>query len=416
MTAQITIIGMGVSPEDLAPRQREIIEAADILVGSQRLLDLFSHLSCQRRIIDNDLEGLYKFIETRMSENKIVVLTSGDPLFFSIGVLLVRRLGARRVQIFPNVSAVAAAFAKLGEPWSETRVVSLHGRDRTGELLRYLSLGETVAVYTDPTHTPAWIAETLLSNALSDISMWVLEELGGPDERVTRITPERARAKTFHDLNLVVLKPDPARQTRSLLFSGMPDDWFSHENGLITKSEIRAISLSRLRLFDRAVFWDLGAGSGSISIEAGQFITRGEIFAVEQSAERIRHIRENRARFCIGNMKAIEARIPDGLTDLPDPDRIFVGGGGEDLEQIIPIVVKRLKPAGIIVINTVLLHNLMAATASLEKLGLEMDTVQVQVNRATAMPFSHRLEALNPVWIISGRKPGPNSQGMLYGQ
>jgi precorrin-6Y C5,15-methyltransferase (decarboxylating) len=401
----ITIIGMGVSPDDLTPRQRQTIEAAELLVGGQRLLDAFGHLACERRVIDKDLNGLGDFLQTRMTDHTIVVLTSGDPLFYGIGSFLVRRLGAERVRILPNISAVAAGFARLGEPWQDVHVVSLHGRNHTGRLFRHLAGGEPVAVYTDPGHNPAWLAGILVENHFPDVRMCVLERLGMPDERITRATPDQARRMTFADLNLVVLTPDPVRQNTPALFPGMPDHWFAHEKGLITKAEVRAVSLSRLRLFDRAIFWDLGAGSGSVSIEAGLTITRGTIYTVEQKTQRIDHIRENRSRFGIGNMNVVQARLPDGMADLPDPDRVFIGGGGKALSDIVRMAAGRLKPAGIIAINTVLIDNLETATHTLEDLGFDVDMVQVQVSRATPMPFSHRLEAANPVWIITGRRP-----------
>jgi precorrin-6Y C5,15-methyltransferase (decarboxylating) len=401
----ITIIGMGVSLDDLTRRQRSIIEAADILVGGKRLIAHFDHLTCRRRVVDRDLNGLGDFLQEKMSDNTIVVLTSGDPLFYGIGAFLVRRLGAEQVHILPNISTVAAGFARLGEPWQDVRVVSLHGRSRTGELLRHLAGGDTVAVYTDPTHGPVWLAGILEENGFSDVNMCVLERLGMQDERIIRVTPAEARAMRFSDLNLVVLKPDPVRQTIPSLFPGMPDDCFAHENGLITKAEVRAVSLSRLRLYDRAVFWDLGAGSGSVSIEAGLFITRGDIYAVEQKAWRIRHIHENRSRFGIGNIQVIQTRLPDGMTDMPDPDRVFIGGGGSALGDIIRMAADRLKPAGIMVVNTVLIDTLSTAMHTLKSLGFDVDMVQIQVNRAAPMPFSHRLDAANPVWIITGRRP-----------
>ena len=405
MAPPITIIGMGVSPDDLTTRQRQTIAAADILVGGRRLLEPFSHLDCRRRVIDRDLKGLGDFLQARMNDHTIVVLTSGDPLFYGIGAFLVRRLGAGQVRILPNVSAVAAAFARLGEPWQEACVVSLHGRSHTGRLLRQLAGGDTVAVYTDPDHSPAWLAGILVENHLSEVRMSVLERLGTADERIIRVSPDRARTMSFADPNLVILHPDAARQAAPSLFPGMPDHWFAHEKGLITKAEVRAVSLSRLRLFDRATFWDLGAGSGSVSIEAGLTVTRGAIYTVEQKAQRIEHIHENRSRFAIGNMTVIQARLPDGLADLPDPDRIFIGGGGKALADIARLAADRLKPAGIIVINTVLIDNLSSAMQALEGRGLEADMVQIQASRATAMPFSRRLEAANPVWIITGRRP-----------
>jgi precorrin-6Y C5,15-methyltransferase (decarboxylating) len=405
MSSPVTIIGTGVCPDDLTENQRAIIAAADILVGGKRLLAPFAHLTCQQVAIDKKLKDLGDFLDKQMDDHTIVVLTSGDPLFFGIGAFLVRRLGANRVRILPNVSAVAMAFARLGKPWQDVRVISLHGRSHTGRLLRYLADGDTVAVYTDPVHNPLWLAALLADNGLDDVRLTVLEQLGTPDERITRTTPAEVRDLIFSDLNLVVLQPNRKRQKAPALFPGMPDDWFAHEKGLITKAEVRAVTLSRLRLFDRAVFWDLGAGSGSISIEAGQFINRGSIFAVERHPARIAHIHENCTRFGIGNIAVVEARLPDGLGDLPDPDRVFIGGGGENLAQIIRVAADRLTEGGIIVINTVLIDNLTSARQALESRGFAVDLVQIQVSRSKPMPYSQRLEAANPVWIITGSEP-----------
>jgi precorrin-6B C5,15-methyltransferase / cobalt-precorrin-6B C5,C15-methyltransferase len=400
----VTIIGTGVSPDDLTETQRSIIRAADVLVGGKRLLAPFEDLTCRRFVIDKNLKALGDFLEGEMTGQTIVVLASGDPLFFGIGAFLIRRLGSDRIRILPNISAVATAFSRLGLPWQEARVISLHGRSHTGQLLHDLSVGDTVAVYTDPSHDPAWLAACLMENGLNDVTFTVLEQLGTPSERITRTTPEGARVQTFSELNLVVLQPDSKRQTRPALFPGMPDDWFAHEKGLITKAEVRAVTLSRLRLFDRAIFWDLGAGSGSVSIEAGQAITRGSIFAVEQHASRIAHIRENITRFGIGNIKVVEAHLPEGLGDLPDPDRIFIGGGGENLAQIIHVATDRLTESGIIVVNTVLIDNLTTARTVLDDLGFDVDMVQIQVSRGKPMPYSQRFEAANPVWIITGSR------------
>ncbi len=402
MAPPVTIIGMGVSVDDLTEKQIDIISTADILVGGRRLLASFDHLACRKVVIDKKLSQLGDFLETEMADHDIVVLTSGDPLFFGIGAYLVRRLGANGVRISPNVSAVAKAFSRIKKPWQEVRIVSLHGRNRTGTLLRLLADGETVAVYTDPTHGPAWLAGLLIDNRMEDTQITILENLGARDERITRTTAGQAQTMFFSDLNLVVLEPDAKRQRRPQLFPGMPDEYFAHEKGLITKSEVRAVTLSRLRLFDRAVFWDLGAGSGSVSVEAGQFITRGEIFAVEQHARRIAHIHENCSRFAIGNLSVVEARLPEGLDALPNPDRVFIGGGGENLEQIIRVTTGRLADDGIIVINTVLIDNLTAARNTLEDLGFDVDIIQIQVNRSKPMPYSMRFDAINPVWIITG--------------
>ncbi|MDL2322325.1 precorrin-6Y C5,15-methyltransferase (decarboxylating) subunit CbiT, partial [Desulfosarcina sp. OttesenSCG-928-B08] len=234
----------------------------------------------------------------------------------------------------------------------------------------------------------------------------ILEDLGSPAERISCLGPETAAMRTFSDLNMVILKPNPGVHNRPVLCPGMPDEAFVHENGLITKAEVRAVTLSRLQLFDQAVFWDLGAGSGAISIEAGSRILQGQIFAVEKEPSRVRQIEENQKRFGVANLGIVTARLPEGLSDLPDPDRVFVGGGGKDIGDIVHAAAIRLSPGGILVVNTVLMDSLMAARQALTELGFSVDLIQIQVNQAVPMPFSFRFSPANPVWILTGRKVG----------
>jgi precorrin-6Y C5,15-methyltransferase (decarboxylating) len=202
---------------------------------------------------------------------------------------------------------------------------------------------------------------------------------------------------------MVILKRSPGGVKEKMpLLIGAPDSWYDHHKGLITKSEIRAITLSKLRLASEHILWDLGAGSGSVSVEASLIVKKGKIFAVEKNSERIEHIKKNKKRFDIGNLTVIQAELPEGLEKLPRPDRIFIGGGGRQLKSIITAAAPYLKPEGMMVVNTVLIPNFEAARATLEKLDFNTEIIQVQINRSRQMPWAERLEAVNPVWIISG--------------
>jgi precorrin-6Y C5,15-methyltransferase (decarboxylating) len=152
------------------------------------------------------------------------------------------------------------------------------------------------------------------------------------------------------------------------------------------------------------VFWDLGAGSGSVSIEAALFIKKGSIFAVEKNTERIAQIKENRNRFGVENLHIVQSDLPDGLETLPRPDRIFIGGGGQGLERIINAASAFLRPDGLVVVNTVLLENVNISRKTLQGLGYRTDVVQVQINRSSRMPWGERMDAQNPVWIVTGEK------------
>jgi precorrin-6B C5,15-methyltransferase / cobalt-precorrin-6B C5,C15-methyltransferase len=401
---QVSVIGMGLTPEDLTAKHLKLIKDADILVGGKRHLEYFNDHAADKKEISKDLEGVIRYIKSRMRKKNVVVLASGDPLFFGIGSLLIKSLGPDNVVIYPNISTVAAAFSKIKESWNDISVVSLHGRNRERELFSILDRNKSVAVYTDSQKNPAWLAGRLLEKGIKDIRMCIFEQLGTESECFDWYEPGQAADMNFSQPNLIVLKPHPFQpEGNKELHLGMPDNRYEYQKGLITKSEIRAITISRLCLSSDHILWDLGAGSGSISIEASLFIKKGKIFSLEQNPSRINNIKANKKQYSVKNLKVVQAVLPNGLEDLPEPDRIFIGGGGRNLVKIIDTASEYLKPDGVMVVNTVILSNVEAALKTLKSKGFKTDIVLVQIHRGQDMPWGERLEALNPVWIISAR-------------
>ncbi len=405
MKHPVTIIGMGMGPMDLTPAQLDVIQKADLIIGGVRHLAHFETLSAEKFAIHKNLKQVVQLIQDKSKVMKVVVLGSGDPLYYGIGSYLVKKIGPEHVRIMPNISSVASGFAKLKQSWNDACVVSLHGRKNGGALLDAINQYEKVAVFTDPERNPGWIADFLAKNKMTAVTMHVLENLGTPGERISTHDIGKPVTSVFKDPNMVILTQNPKNKKAAVCHPGLPESEFAHEDGLITKAEIRAVVLSKLRLFPDSVFWDLGAGSGSVSIEAGLFITRGRIVAVEQKKERIKQIQINKRRFGIHNMQIVHAKLPDGFETLPQPDRVFIGGGGRDLETIIRRAGHDLKPGGIMVVNTVLMNNIQCAEATMEKTGFDTQMIQIQVNRKKSMPYSSRMKAENPVWIITGVKP-----------
>jgi len=394
---------MGLTPHDLTDIHKEIIAKADILIGGERHLAYFSDSAATKKTITKDIKGVTAYISTNMTTRRIVVLASGDPLFFGIGALIIKAVGSENVRVYPNISSVAAAFARAKMSWSHAGAVSLHGRDHKAELLRALRTYKQVAVFTDPQNNPAWLAGWLISKGVKNYQIGVFEKLGTSDEKIGWYELDLAADMTYGEPNLVILKRK-SDTTPGLprLCLGMPDDAFKHERGLVTKKEIRAVALSKLQLSPEHTLWDLGAGSGAVSIEASVLLHRGKIIAVEQKAARVAHIRANIQRLGVTNMDAVQAILPDGLDCLPHPDRIFIGGGGRRLDLIIKAAASFMSPGGIMVVNTVLLSNLERTLEIMRAQGFEAEAVQVQVNLTKSMPWSERFEAGNPVWIISG--------------
>ena len=406
MMNPVTIIGMGLSPRDLTEQHRSIIQKADILIGGKRHLAYFEHLTCLKKKISGDLTQLLKYIGERMNDRQIVVLASGDPLFYGIGTTISRELGGDNVRILPNISSVAAAFARIKVPWHDAATVSLHGRKPIRQLLETLAKSEKVAVLTDPQYHPAWLAGFCLEKGFQDFRMCVFEQMGEATERIRWLDLADAAGQNFAEPNLAILQRrvpgEPGDEPTLRL--GLPASAYARQDELITKPEVRAVTISKLQLASGSVFWDLGAGSGSVAIEASLFITEGVIVAVEKNPERVEQIRRNRSRYRVTNLEVVQADLPEGLGGLPVPDRVFIGGGGRKIDLLIQEVHRRLQPGGIIVVNTVLLSSFQKALDALESLGFDLDIVQVQVNRSRTMPWDRRLEAENPVWIICGAR------------
>ncbi|MBW2410712.1 MAG: precorrin-6y C5,15-methyltransferase (decarboxylating) subunit CbiE [Deltaproteobacteria bacterium] len=408
----VNIIGMGMGPQDLTARHLTLIEQADVLVGGKRILDFFKDSKAQKKSITKDIDAVIKFVRNKMKTHHVDVLASGYPLFYGIGATLAQTLGTDKVVIHPNVSTVAAAFARIKEPWSDVHIVSLHGKKNKQKLLDVLEKGDCIAVLTDPRQNPTWLAQLLLEKNYCDFQICVLENLGAASERFKWYSLRQAAEMEYKSPNLVVLKRGAKKsEIKKQVHLGMPDGWFAHRAGLITKSEVRAVCLSKLQLLPNHTMWDLGAGSGSVSIEASAILKKGRIFALEKNPQRIELIKENIQRFKVQNLKVKKAILPQGLDKLPAPDRVFIGGGGKDLGRIIKAAATVLKEKGIIVINTVLIPSLEIASKTLDQIGFESEIIQVQINRGSEMPWGQRFEGQNPVLIVCGMRKSECGMG-----
>ena len=404
----VETIGMGLTPRDLPSHLLDLIRQAQVLVGGARHLEGFKDHPGTKKVITGDLAGTTHFIHQRMPREKIVVLASGDPLFYGVGSYLAKQLGPENIIIHPNVSSIAAAFARLKIAWQDATTISFHGRNDQNVLWQAVARYDKIAVLTDPKRNPSWLAQRLMDRGREEFAIWVLEQLGTPAEKVTRCTPQQASKATFCEPNVVVLIRDPARRiaagTVHDLHLGVPDDRFVHEAGLITKAEVRAVTLSKLRLQPHHTLWDLGAGSGSVGIEAAGLVRHGQVFAVEKNHDRVAQIEQNKQRFAVSNFTVVQGTLPAGLESLPTPERVFIGGGGQHLARIISAAAELLAIKGRIVVNTVILKSVTCALEVLSQLGFETEVVQIQISRSRPMPWGERLQAENPVFIISATK------------
>lgn len=405
----INIIGIGQGKKDLTQKHLELILDCDVLAGGKRQLEMFDYPDKQKIFITAHLNRLVEIIKKEMVSKKIVVLASGDPLFYGIGTTLTRHFDKHFLNIHSNISSVSAAFAAIKTPWHDAKIISLHGKEQALFSFAQLARETKVAFLTDLKMTPHAIAAALVKAGLSDFRLCVLEKLGDLGEKIRWFeSPDLLKEELFSQPNIVILQKQAKERNMGShgTHIGMEDSMFKHSKGLITKSEIRSITLSKLKLIKRDhVMWDIGSGSGSIAIEASLQLPHGHVTAMEKHEGRIRDIAHNIKRFNCSNVTVLNTAFPGKTEDLKTPDRIFIGGGGEKLEQILEIACAKLALPGVMVINTVLLQNLETAVRVLKKYKFNPSVVQIQISRSKGMPFGDRLEALNPVWIISGSTP-----------
>ncbi len=428
---KLYVVGIGYKP--FGQRARDVVNSADAIIASRRLAEVFERydefVQVKDRVrIINNVDETMAFIGSSLRNPKstirnIVLLASGDPMFFGIGRRVIEEFGRDGVEILPDLSSVQEAFARINEPWDDAFLISLHGgpdpakrRKLKYELRDIPSLLDQhykIAILTDKENNPAAIAGVLQSaiqNPRSEIVLHVCERLGYPDEKVTQGAPAEMAGKTFSEPSVVVLMKDEGRikkeesgKQRTDHRFGLREDEILHERGLITKDEVRAVTLHKLRLPRTGVLWDIGAGSGSVSIEAARLCPGLRVIAIEKDQERINTIRENVRQFGLRNVDIILGTAPESLDDLAAPVRVFIGGSGGKIAEIIKIVNGRMV-SGIIVINAVTLKTLNEALPALENNGFAVEVSEVLVSRSKITAGKRQMTALNPITVVRGEK------------
>jgi precorrin-6Y C5,15-methyltransferase (decarboxylating) len=403
--AKVYILGM--APDgaaSLLPGARRILDRAEMVFGGKRLLDAFPSLNSEKGIINNNLAEVSDLIRRNLGHKRMVVLASGDPNFYGIASYLVGKLGKDVVEIVPNVSAMQVAFAHIKESWDDAVFVSVHSRP-IEDIVETVRSNHKIGIFTDKKHTPAAVAKVLLEHGVDNYRAYVCQDLGTSQERIRATDLNRLTRQRFSPLNiLILLREKSATSPRQIL--GIPDASFHRRrDGLITKQEVRAISLAKMQLNNESVLWDIGSGSGAVAIEASFLAGKGYIYAIEKNDADVAIIRKNVQKFHAPNIEVVHAFAPEYLSELSDPTAVFIGGSGGRLEEILNLAGRRLKPGGRIVLNIVTLENLEAAVNALKTRGFAPEVTLVNIARSTNITRLTRFEALNPVFVVAASRP-----------
>ncbi|MEK6748969.1 MAG: precorrin-6y C5,15-methyltransferase (decarboxylating) subunit CbiE [Pseudomonadota bacterium] len=404
--------------DGLTPAALRVIQNAQIVIGGARTLQVFaSHFAPDAQQLDltGRLPAVPSWVKDGLERSAtVVVLATGDPLCYGIARYLIDRLPDARCDIIPNLSTAQLAFARLNLHWQDAAMISAHAHDN-GEwisgadprhalypILQATTASNKLAIFTSPQNTPARIARMLLAeNFGAEWQVAIANSLLQSNERIVGPISIAEAAQCNSDaLNIMILWRATAPAP---ILHGLRDDAFVQrkpEKGLITKREVRTVSLAYLQLHARSIVWDIGAGSGAVGLEAARICPLGHVYAAEKNLDDADNARENRLRLGVFNYTLAHTKAPAGLGDWLDPDAVFIGGSGGELEELISYSLQRMTPGGKLVMNFVTFENLARALTTLKNQGATWQVTQMQVARSQPILDMQRLAAENPVWII----------------
>ncbi len=400
----VTIVGIGTgAPATMTEEVRNACEQAELIIGAKRVTDSLRrfHKPVRDAVAAKDIESIIR----NASESRIVVAMSGDTGFYSGTKGLLARIPDLSPRVLPGISSVVYLAARLGVPWNGAALVSAHGRAlnvpakvKNHSRTFVLAGGEDGA---------ADILRTLAENGLGALPVAVGCDLSYENETVVRGTAESLLKESFTPLSVLCIENPDAEKT--VVTHGRDDADFIRTDVPMTKSEVRAVTLSKLKLTRGAVCWDVGAGTGSVSLEMAECCEDGEVYAVERNDEACGLIEQNKRHLGISNVTVVHGSAPDALRDLPTPTHVFIGGSGGNLSEILAFALKR-NPSVRIVLNTVTAETFAEAVTAVRTLPVkEPEITELFVSRAQKAGPYHLMRSQNPVYLISMEGSGADA-------
>ena len=394
----VTLIGMGSGqPENLTLQGLAALRQADLILGARRLLAVLPAGCTENRAAAYRPDEVAELLQTSGAENAVLVY-SGDTGFYSGASSMMEKLEALgvRARVLPGLSSIQLLAAALGRPWQGWNLVSAHGRtcDPVAECMQ----GRPTFFLTGGSEDPATLCAQLAAEGFGDVQAVVGQCLGTPEEKLFRGSVKELAAGRFNSLSVLLVEAAEVLPRRA---PGLPDEAFERGDVPMTKQEVRAAVLAKLAVHPEDILWDVGAGTGSVSVELALAAPRGRVYAVECRPEGCALIKANREKFRTRNLVLVEGLAPDALSDLPAPDAVFIGGSKGSLAAIVDAALDK-NPDARICVSAIALETLSAAVAALTAKGRTVQVSQIAVSRAKAVGGLHLMMAQNPIYLITG--------------
>ena len=394
----VTLIGMGSGqPENLTLQGLAALRQADLILGARRLLAVLPAGCTENRAAAYRPDEVAELLQTSGAENAVLVY-SGDTGFYSGASSMMEKLEALgvRARVLPGLSSIQLLAAALGRPWQEWNLVSAHGRtcDPVAECMQ----GRPTFFLTGGSEDPATLCAQLAAEGFGDVQGVVGQCLGTPEEKLFHGSVKELAAGRFNSLSVLLVEAAEVLPRRA---PGLPDEAFERGDVPMTKQEVRASVLAKLAVRPEDILWDVGAGTGSVSVELALAAPRGRVYAVECRPEGCALIKANREKFRTRNLVLVEGLAPAALSDLPAPDAVFIGGSKGSLAAIVDAALDK-NPDARICVSAIALESLSAAVAALTAKGRTVQVSQLAVSRARAVGGLHLMMAQNPIYLITG--------------
>lgn len=394
----VTLIGMGSGqPENLTLQGLAALRQADLILGARRLLAVLPAGCTENRAAAYRPDEVAELLQTSGAENAVLVY-SGDTGFYSGASSMMEKLEALgvRARVLPGLSSIQLLAAALGRPWQGWNLVSAHGRtcDPVAECMQ----GRPTFFLTGGSEDPATLCAQLAAEGFGDVQGVVGQCLGTPEEKLFRGSVKELAAGRFNSLSVLLVEAAEVLPRRA---PGLPDEVFERGDVPMTKQEVRAAVLAKLAVRPEDILWDVGAGTGSVSVELALAAPRGRVYAVECRPEGCALIKANREKFRTRNLVLVEGLAPAALSDLPAPDAVFIGGSKGSLAAIVDAALDK-NPDARICVSAIALETLSAAVAALTAKGRTVQVSQIAVSRAKAVGGLHLMMAQNPIYLITG--------------
>lgn len=392
----ITLLGIGSGDTStLTQGAAEALAGAGCIIGARRLLAGLPDSYTPNRVAATKPEAIRQALEEN-ADLPCVVAYSGDSGFYSGCRSLLPLLQGQAVTVLPGISSVQMLAAALGRPWQDWNLVSAHGV--TCNAVAAVMQGKPAFFLTGGALGPAELCRQLTDAGLGTLPVTVGEDLGSEAQTITATTAEEAVGRSFSALSVLLAEAAPQGPRRT---PGWPDDWFVRGAVPMTKQMVRAAALAALAPKAEDTLWDVGAGTGSVSVELAAVAARGRVYAVECEAEACRLIEENRRKFCAWNLHPVPGRAPEALSDLPAPDGVFIGGTKGGMVAVVDTVLAR-NPAARLCITAIALETVTTAMQALQKHGVDPCVRQLAVSTTRTAGRVHMLMAQNPIFLITG--------------